>query len=88
METGTVKFFNAAKGFGFISDNESGTDVFVHASGLNGNIREDDAVEFETEQGKKGKSAINVSLADSQECKSKHMGLLFFFYYDAPAQNN
>lgn len=64
MKKGTVKFFNDAKGFGFIKDSESGLDVFVHVSGLNEDIRENDAVLFETERGKKGVNAINVSLAN------------------------
>lgn len=61
MKTGTVKFFNEAKGFGFITD-ENGTDVFVHATGLNDEIRENDSVTFEVQQGKKGLNAINVSV--------------------------
>lgn len=62
MKKGTVKFFNDAKGFGFIND-ENGQDIFVHSSGLRDNIRENDEVTFDTEQGKKGLNAINVSLA-------------------------
>jgi CspA family cold shock protein len=64
MKKGTVKFFNDAKGFGFIKDNKSGLEVFVHVSGLKEEIRENDTVIFETELGKKGVNAINVSLAD------------------------
>lgn len=61
MNTGTVKFFNAAKGFGFIVDDATGKDVFVHVTGLNGlTIQEKDKVEFEIEDGKKGPSAVNV----------------------------
>ncbi len=61
MNTGTVKFFNAAKGFGFIVDDATGKDVFVHVTGLNGlNIQEKDKVQFEIEDGKKGPSAVNV----------------------------
>jgi CspA family cold shock protein len=63
MKTGTVKFFNETKGFGFITD-ENGTDVFVHATGLNDEIRENDSVTFEVQQGKKGLNAINVSVKD------------------------
>lgn len=62
MQEGTVKFFNSSKGFGFIKSNESGEDIFVHSSGLIDNIREDDKVQFSTEQGKKGINAINVEL--------------------------
>lgn len=61
MKKGTVKFFNEAKGFGFIKD-ESGQEVFVHVSGLKEEIRENDEVTFEVEQGKKGPNAVNVSI--------------------------
>ena len=61
MKKGTVKFFNAAKGFGFIKE-ENGQEVFVHATGLNEDIQENDQVSFDTEEGKKGMSAVNVSL--------------------------
>ncbi len=60
METGTVKFFNETKGFGFITPNEGREDIFVHSSGLIDRIRENDKVKFETERGKKGINAINV----------------------------
>jgi CspA family cold shock protein len=63
MKNGTVKFFNDSKGFGFIKDEESGQDIFVHSSGLKENIRENDNVVFEVEQGKKGLNAVNVKLA-------------------------
>ena len=62
MQEGTVKFFNTAKGFGFITPNNSNEDVFVHANGLIDEIRENDKVQFETEQGKKGLNAVNVEL--------------------------
>jgi CspA family cold shock protein len=61
MKTGTVKFYNEAKGFGFITD-ETGTDVFVHATGLKDEIRENDSVSFEVTEGKKGLNAVNVSV--------------------------
>jgi len=63
MKNGTVKFFNEAKGFGFIKE-ENGEEVFVHSSGLNSNIRENDKVTFEVERGKKGLNAVNVTLVD------------------------
>lgn len=61
--TGTVKFFNVAKGFGFITDDASGKDVFVHVTALNGlTLQEGDKVEYVEEEGKKGKQASNISL--------------------------
>ena len=60
MQQGTVKFFNETKGFGFITPNDGGKEVFVHVSGLIGQIREADSVEYEVEDGKKGPSAVNV----------------------------
>jgi CspA family cold shock protein len=63
MNKGTVKFFNEAKGFGFIKG-EDGQEIFVHATGLNEDIRENDEVTYDTERGKKGLNAINVSLAN------------------------
>jgi CspA family cold shock protein len=61
MSSGIVKFFNQTKGFGFIKDDETGEDVFVHLSGLNGtSIRENDKVSFDTQDTQRGKSAINV----------------------------
>ncbi|MEI6409344.1 MAG: cold shock domain-containing protein [Bacteroidota bacterium] len=63
MYKGTVKFFNEAKGFGFIVDNATGQDIFVHVSGLIDNIREGDTVSYETARGKKGMNAVNVQRA-------------------------
>jgi CspA family cold shock protein len=63
MKKGTVKFFNEAKGFGFIKE-DGGQEIFVHASGLKEDIRENDQVQFEVENGKKGLNAINVKLVD------------------------
>lgn len=62
MKTGTVKFFNESKGFGFITDQASNTDYFVHISGLIDEIREGDTVEFELKEGKKGLNAVNVKV--------------------------
>lgn len=61
---GTVKFFNESKGFGFIRPADSSEDIFVHASGLIDQIRENDTVEFEEERGKKGMNAVRVKLVD------------------------
>jgi CspA family cold shock protein len=62
MKKGTVKFFNEAKGFGFIKS-EDGEEIFVHVSGLKTEIKENDEVTFEVENGKKGLNAVNVTLA-------------------------
>lgn len=59
-QTGTVKFFNESKGFGFIKHDDSSTETFVHVSGLSDQIRENDRVEFEMQQGRKGMNAVNV----------------------------
>jgi len=63
MYNGTVKFFNESKGFGFVVDNSSKEEIFVHVSGLIDNIREGDQVTFNTERGKKGMNAIDVKIA-------------------------
>jgi len=60
MKTGVVKFFNDTKGFGFIKVDGDGQEVFVHSTGLKSTIRENDRVEFEIQQGKKGLNAVNV----------------------------
>ena len=62
MNKGTVKFFNNSKGFGFIKDGASEKEYFVHVSGLNDEIRENDEVTFDLQEGKKGLNAINVKL--------------------------
>jgi cold shock protein len=63
MKSGVVKFFNEAKGFGFIKVDGSSDEVFVHVTGLKEQIRENDAVVFEVQEGKKGLNAVNVKLA-------------------------
>ncbi len=60
MNNGTVKFFNDAKGFGFITEEGTNKDHFVHISGLIDEVREGDQVEFELKEGKKGLNAVNV----------------------------
>jgi CspA family cold shock protein len=62
MKEGTVKFFNNAKGFGVIKLNDSDEEIFVHTTNLLEDIREDDKVKFEIENGDKGQSAVKVSL--------------------------
>lgn len=60
MKTGTVKFFNETKGFGFIKDDESGQEIFVHATGLVDKVKENDTVTYDVTEGKKGLNAVNV----------------------------
>jgi len=62
MNKGTVKFFNESKGFGFISEEDSEKEHFVHVSGLIDQIREGDSVEFELQEGRKGLNAVNVKV--------------------------
>ena len=62
MNKGTVKFFNDTKGFGFITEDETNKEHFVHISGLIDEIREGDVVEFELQEGKKGLNAVNVKV--------------------------
>ena len=65
MNTGTVKFFNESKGFGFIVPDDGGKDVFVHINNLNGvSIAEGDKVSYDVEEGRKGPNAVNVSVED------------------------
>lgn len=60
MNKGTVKFFNTEKGYGFITDGESGKEYFVHVSGLIDEVQENDPVQFELQEGRKGLNAVNV----------------------------
>jgi CspA family cold shock protein len=62
MSKGTVKFFNETKGFGFIVEDGSENEIFVHITGVNETIRKDDKVSFDIQDGKKGKNAVNVKL--------------------------
>jgi CspA family cold shock protein len=63
MNKGTVKFFNETKGFGFIKEDESNKEYFVHVSGLIDQVKENDEVSFELEEGRKGLMAVNVKQA-------------------------
>ncbi|MGY8930972.1 MAG: cold-shock protein [Flavobacteriales bacterium] len=63
--TGTVKFFNGSKGYGFITNDETSEDIFVHATSLGGiQLNEGDKVEYSEEDGKKGRVAADVTLID------------------------
>lgn len=62
MSDGTVKFFNNAKGFGFITPEDGGKDVFVHANSLEVEINEGDKVSYDVEESPKGLNATNVKL--------------------------
>ena len=63
MSSGTVKFFNTEKGFGFITPDEGGKDLFVHKTGTRDNLQEGDKVSFDVEQSPKGPNAVNVTRA-------------------------
>ena len=62
MKQGKVKFFNDTKGYGFIKDEETNEEYFVHVTGLIDEISEDDDVSFELKEGRKGLNAVNVKL--------------------------
>ena len=62
MNEGTVKFFNETKGFGFIVPSNGDAEIFVHSTGLIDKIRENDKVQYDVEQGRKGLNAVNVKV--------------------------
>jgi CspA family cold shock protein len=62
QKEGTVKFFDTTKGFGFISPSDNRNDIFVHANGLIDDIRENDQVTYDVQEGQKGLNAINVQV--------------------------
>lgn len=63
MKNGIVKFFNESKGYGFITDNETKKEYFVHVSGLIDQVKENDEITFDLKEGKKGLNAVDVRLA-------------------------
>jgi len=63
MNKGTVKFYNDSRGFGFIKDEKTEKEYFVHSTGIKENIAENDKVTFDLQEGKKGLNAVNVKLA-------------------------
>lgn len=63
MKTGTVKFYNSTKGFGFIKDDETNEEYFVHATGVIDEITDEDKVVFDLKEGRKGLNAIDVKKA-------------------------
>ncbi|MBL7854304.1 MAG: cold-shock protein [Cyclobacteriaceae bacterium] len=62
MKEGKVKFFNATKGFGFITPTDGSEDIFVHQTGLIDTIKDNDRVQYEVERGKKGMNAVRVEV--------------------------
>lgn len=64
MNNGKVKFFNESKGFGFIIEDETQNEIFVHVSGLTEQVQENDRVSFEMIEGRKGMNAVNVKKID------------------------
>jgi CspA family cold shock protein len=64
MKTGTVKFFNHTKGFGFIVEEGNEQEHFVHSSGIIDSIKDGDKVEFDLKEGRKGMNAVDVKIVD------------------------
>jgi CspA family cold shock protein len=62
MKTGKVKFFNESKGFGFITEDDSNQEYFVHVTGLIDEIHEGDSVSFDLKEGRKGLNAVDVKV--------------------------
>jgi CspA family cold shock protein len=60
---GIVKFFNVSKGYGFIKEDNSDKEYYVHVTGTIDQINQNDEVEFEVEEGKRGPAAVNVKLS-------------------------
>jgi CspA family cold shock protein len=60
LKTGVIKFFNDSKGFGFVIEDESNTEYFLHVSGCIDQVREGDSIEFDLKEGRKGLNAVDV----------------------------
>jgi CspA family cold shock protein len=60
MPIGVIKFFNESKGYGFVCEDDTNNEIFVHVTGLNDKVTNDDKVEFEIVEDKRGKKAVNV----------------------------
>lgn len=84
--TGTVKFFNESKGYGFITNDESGEDVFVHVTALNGlSLQEGDKVEYTEEDGNKGNKPLISLSYNSLYTANQNLpsgGFFIFFYFE------
>ena len=66
MSTGKVKFFNETKGFGFIVEDETNTEYFVHITNVDADVlNEGETVEFDLEEGRKGMNAVNVRVIEA-----------------------
>jgi len=65
MKTGKVKFFNETKGFGFIVEDETNEEFFVHVTGLIDEVKEGDTVEFDLKEGQKGMNAVEVTVVEA-----------------------
>jgi len=63
MNRGKIKFFNASKGYGFVKDDDTGKEYFIHVSGLVDKVKDNDDVTFDVVEGRKGLNAVEVRLA-------------------------
>ena len=85
MATGTVKWFNDAKGFGFITPDDGGKDLFAHFSAIQGNgfktLKENQKVSYDKTAGPKGDQASNIRPENQDESKTKKARLPWFFHF-------
>ena len=84
MNTGTVKWFDSQKGFGFITNEQSGKDIFVHFSGIASNgfktLEEGQQVSFDTTQGPRGEQAVNVNSFETLISFSRFLTIIHFTF--------